>query len=92
MDPKLSQTKLCQSCGMPITKPDDLGTNADGNHSREYCKYCYAGGKFTADISLDNFIEKQVEIAKNMLKIPENTARAMAHSIIPKLKRWNSGK
>ena len=28
---------FCQSCAMPLQRPEDLGTNADGSRSEEYC-------------------------------------------------------
>jgi Putative zinc ribbon domain len=30
---------FCQSCAMPMAKPDDYGTNLDGSQSKEYCHY-----------------------------------------------------
>ena len=41
--------QFCQSCGMPLTKNEDCGTNADGSKNFDYCKYCYADGKFLHD-------------------------------------------
>ena len=79
---------MCQSCGMPMTKAADFGTNADGSKNNEYCKFCYEKGKFTDEgITMEEKIEKNVAIAKKM-GWPEDKAREMANSIIPKLKRW----
>lgn len=39
------EMKFCQSCGMPLTKNEECGTNADGNINFNCCKYCYADGK-----------------------------------------------
>ncbi|MBU0662404.1 zinc ribbon domain-containing protein, partial [Candidatus Micrarchaeota archaeon] len=41
--------RTCQSCGMPITKGADFGTDADGRKFLEYCRFCFKGGKFTDD-------------------------------------------
>lgn len=38
---------FCQSCSMPLDKPELLGTEKDGSKSQEYCKYCYQNGAFT---------------------------------------------
>lgn len=38
--------KFCQLCGMQITKPSDIGTEADGTPSTSYCCHCYKGGSF----------------------------------------------
>ena len=49
---------FCQSCGMPLTKPEDLGTQADGTLSDTYCTYCYQNGTFTgSDTTLEEMIE-----------------------------------
>lgn len=79
---------ICQSCGMPMQRVEDFGMNADGSASAEYCRYCFQGGKFTADMTLEQFIEKNVKIAKTKLGMSEEQARAMATSVIPTLKRW----
>ncbi|MDD5110659.1 MAG: zinc ribbon domain-containing protein [Patescibacteria group bacterium] len=79
---------ICQSCGMPMQKSEDFGKNADGSASAEYCRYCFQNGKYTVDMTLEQFIEKNVEIAKSKLGMSEADARAMATSVIPNLKRW----
>ena len=38
--------QFCQSCGMPLTKNEDCGTNADGSINFDYCQYCYKEGQF----------------------------------------------
>ena len=37
---------FCQSCGMPLTRIEDCGTNADGSTNFDYCQYCYKDGHF----------------------------------------------
>ena len=36
--------QFCQSCGMPLTKNEDCGTNGDGSINFGYCQYCYKDG------------------------------------------------
>ncbi len=31
------QGPFCQSCAMPMAKPQNFGTNADGIQNQEYC-------------------------------------------------------
>ncbi|MCR4995040.1 MAG: GNAT family N-acetyltransferase [Bacteroidales bacterium] len=38
--------QFCRSCGMPLTKNEDCGTNADGSTNYDYCQYCYKDGQF----------------------------------------------
>lgn len=79
---------ICQSCGMPMSKPEDFGNNADGSQNNEYCTYCYQGGEFTFKGTLPEMIEKQVSIAKEKMGMSEETARKMASETLPKLSRW----
>jgi hypothetical protein len=79
---------ICQSCGMPLQKEADLGTNEDGSKNLEYCRFCFQKGRFTdEDITMDEKIEKNIEIAVSM-GMAEETARKMATTTIPHLKRW----
>ena len=49
--------KICQSCGMPITNSELLGTNEDGSLNSDYCKYCFENGKFVDDVSMEEYIK-----------------------------------
>ena len=84
--------KICQSCGMPLDKdPNKGGTNLDGSKSDKYCSFCFQNGKFTDEgITLEEKIEKNIQIAILRLNIPESEARKMAESSLPNLERWKS--
>ena len=43
------QRLICQCCGMPL-EDCDISKEADGFFNEEYCKWCYADGKYTLDI------------------------------------------
>ena len=80
---------VCQSCGKPTNKQDDLGTNDDGSRNSEYCSFCFQKGKFTyPDIKVDHMIEIYASLMMAMKDIPENEAKEAAKSYIPTLKRW----
>ena len=84
-----TQGQICQSCGMPMQKNEDFGTNTDGSKNEEYCHFCYKEGRFTDEgITMEEKIKKNIEMAKKM-GMPEEKAREMTNNIIPKLKRWN---
>ena len=36
---------ICQCCGMPL-EDDNISREPDGTFNEEYCKWCYADGKF----------------------------------------------
>jgi hypothetical protein len=80
---------FCQSCGMPLSKPDDFGTNAEGWRQNDYCHYCYQDGKFTQpDITLAEMIKQVVKPAAQATGMTEAEARAMAEENLPRLRRW----
>ena len=80
---------MCQSCGMPMQKTEDFGTNVDGTKNGEYCHFCFKDGGFTDEgITMEQKIDKLVNIAVSQMNMPEAKARAQATEIIPTLKRW----
>lgn len=82
------QKKICQSCGMPLKKDEDFGTNDDGTKSEDYCFHCFQNGKFLDEgITLAEKIEKNVKFGVQM-GMPEEMARKMAAEVLPNLKRW----
>ena len=80
---------LCESCAMPLEKPDLFGTNADGTQSTEYCTYCFQNGKFVEPaITLSQMIEKCVGIMTKKKIMPAHQAKELMLKTIPMLKRW----
>lgn len=81
--------KFCQSCAMPLSAPELLGSNADGTPSEDYCVYCYKNGTFIADCTMEQMLEECAAIMAR--EIPGTTleaARAQLQEIFPHLKRW----
>lgn len=78
---------FCQSCNMPLDKPELLGTEKDGSPSKEYCTYCYQNGTFiNAGMTLD---EMKTFVKGIMEKMNMDTALInMTLSNLPNLKRW----
>ena len=73
-----------------MQKEEDFGTNADGSKNGEYCNFCFKDGEFVDEgITMEQKINRLVEIAKIKMNMPEEKAREMANSTIPKLKRWS---
>jgi hypothetical protein len=74
---------------MPMGKPEDFGTNADGSQNQDYCCYCYKSGAFTEpDITMGQMIEKCAGIMGQM-GIPEAQIE-QTKTFIPMLKRWRA--
>ena len=75
----------CESCGMYLT-PDDCGTDAAGNKTDHYCKWCYADG-----VHLYSDMEDLIEVCvKNMPKdtYTEEEVRAYLRQLLPQLEYW----
>ena len=85
--------QFCQSCGMPLTRNEDCGTNADGSINFDYCKFCYADGKFLQDVTMEGMIDHCAqfvdEINKQMPKpMTQEEYKQMMRGFFPMLKRW----
>ena len=80
---------LCQSCGMPMRRIKDYGTNLNKSRNKEYCQLCFRRGKFSdSNISLEQMLNKVAVVMAKQMKMSEQQARAMAESFVPRLKRW----
>lgn len=83
-----SMGPFCQSCGMPLVKPDDFGTTKGGVRVNDYCRYCYQDGAFTnATITMDEMATIGVGALVRQ-GMPEASARALMTDTLPTLKRW----
>ena len=83
----MSEMKFCQSCAMPLEKPEDYGTEKDGAPSADYCCYCYTNGAFTSEQTMEEAIESCVPFVKDMFG-GEDNAREHMRKLFPTLKRW----
>lgn len=83
---------FCQSCAMPLDKPEDYGTDAVGYRVNDYCHYCYAKGEFiNPHITLQEMTDLCVDAMVRRSVMPEKKARALMMEVLPKLKRWRLG-
>ena len=81
--------KICQSCGMPLTSDDLLGTNKDGSINHDYCKYCYDKGEFLQDVSMEEFIEMCSQFGEQAGMTNEQM-KEFCTKMFPTLKRWKT--
>ena len=80
---------FCQSCSMPLGKPDDFGTDQAGFRVNDFCRHCYAGGAFTEpDISMPEMIDRCAGIMaeQGIMTLPK--ARLLLADVMPRLRRW----
>lgn len=83
------QYKMCQSCGMPMSKdPQGGSSNIDGSKNLKYCSYCYENGDFTFKGDVKEF---QEECRKIMIN--KGTSKFMAWLFtrgMKRLERWQN--
>ena len=78
---------ICQCCGMPL---DDSCTSKekDGSFNEEYCKWCYADGKYTYD-NIDELIDVYVKDMAND-DFTKEASREYLEITLPDLKNWKN--
>jgi len=80
---------FCQSCGMPMERPDQFGTDAAGLRVNDYCGYCYDSGRFTQPgLTREEMISKVAGLLTSLRGMPAESAGRFARGFIPNLKRW----
>ena len=84
------KTGMCQSCGMPLLKPEDHGTNSDGSQNGIYCIHCYQHGSFAQpDISIEQMTDFSSKIISEMFEMPPEDAKRFVFGQLQHLKRWS---
>lgn len=78
---------FCQSCSMPLDKPELLGTEKDGSKSKEYCTYCYQNGAFINPNMTLTEMKTLVKTQMEKMKMDAGIIN-MAVGSLPNLKRW----
>ena len=81
--------KLCQSCGMPITNENQLGTNKDQTINQDYCKYCYQNGEFIDKVSLEEYIDMCSQYG-SQAGMTNDEMKKFCQILFPTLKRWKT--
>jgi hypothetical protein len=80
---------FCQSCSMPMGKPEDFGTDLAGYRVNDFCRHCYANGTFTEpSIPMAAMLERCVRVMDTQGIMPAPQARALLADVLPRLKRW----
>ena len=83
------RTLICQCCGMPLDDTS-ISREPDGSFNEDYCKWCYADGKFvyTSLEELTDFLVGHMS-GKNW---PPEQARAYFEAQLPQLRHWRQEK
>lgn len=85
----MEHNEFCQSCSMPLDRPEMTGTEKDGTLSKEYCRYCYQNGEFTSPAMT---LEEMKELVKNEMEKRHISTDVIDRAVtaLPYLKRWRS--
>ncbi len=87
--PGAPKQRYCQSCGMPLS--DEVTSD-----NPDYCKYCFADGKFTQDCTMEQMIDFCVQFVDEFNKntgqhLTADEYREQLRQYFPQLKRWQKG-
>jgi hypothetical protein len=75
--------KVCESCSMPMTKPEDFG---GGDTSNTYCVHCtYPDGQLK---SYDDMLTGMTQFIMSRMDLHEAEARNMAAENLAKMPAW----
>lgn len=86
---EMKNQKFCQSCGMPMESAE-YGTEAYGSKSADYCSYCYEGGKFCVDVTMEQMIDFCAKPMADATGMTAAEAKAQMAAFFPQLKRWST--
>ena len=78
---------ICQCCGMPLNEDDTISREPDGSFNEDYCKWCYADGKFAYQ-SKDALIDFLIGHMPNTEELPEGERRNQYDGWLSQLKHW----
>ena len=80
------RTLICQCCGMPLEEDSLMSREPDGAINEEYCKWCYAEGKFVYQ-DLETLVDFLTgHMARETM--PPEQVRAYLENQLPKLRHW----
>ena len=78
---------VCQCCGMPLTEDTMISKEPDGSFNEDFCKWCYADGKF-AYKSKDSLLDYLVGHMPNPDNLPDDKRRTQYDGYLSQLKHW----
>ena len=78
---------ICQCCGMPLNEDDLISRESDGSYNEDYCKWCYADGKFAYE-SKESLLDYLVSHMPNPDHLDSETRRSQFVSFLSQLAHW----
>ncbi len=85
----LQEECVCQSCGMPIDRHEDFGTNSNLTKNEDFCIFCFHNGRFSEpEISKAVMVSRITESLVAKTNLPKEQAHRFVNDTISSLKRW----
>lgn len=81
------QKLVCQCCGMPLND-EVMSREQDKSFNEEYCKWCYADGKFAYD-NMDDLLNYLIEHMSGE-GFSREQAREYFSQLLPQLNHWKN--
>ena len=78
---------VCQCCGMPLNEDGMISKEQDGSFNEEYCKWCYADGKFVYK-SKDALLDFLLSHMPNPEQTSDEDRRVQFNGFLSQLKHW----
>ena len=78
---------VCQCCGMPLNEDGMISKEQDGSFNEEYCKWCYADGKFVYK-SKDALLDFLISHMPNPEQTSDEDRRVQFDGFLSQLKHW----
>lgn len=78
---------ICQCCGMPLNEDDLISREQDGSYNEDYCKWCYADGRF-AYPSKESMLDYLVSHMPNPDNLKDEDRRGQFDLYLSQLKHW----
>ena len=81
------RTLVCQCCGMPLTDDAVISRETDSGFNEDYCKWCYADGKF-AYATKESLLDFLLDNVPNPDNTPPETRRQQFDWGLSQLRHW----
>ncbi|NBI88100.1 helix-turn-helix domain-containing protein [Lachnospiraceae bacterium] len=78
---------ICQCCGMPLNEDSLISREKDGSYNEDYCKWCYADGKFAYE-SKESLLDYLVSHMPNPDNQKDEDRRTQFDGYLSQLKHW----
>lgn len=73
---------------MMFTGPDQHGHEADGSETEDFCRWCYDGGAYTYETTMDEMIEGCAPRMAEAMGWTVDEAASLLGAVLPTLRRW----